>query len=97
MFFFDIPHPNPCQLHNSLRGGSGGRKIAAPTTSAAISDLGHLPQLRTVYYYFVSNTSGIPSHSFIPDQLFAFAGTSVKGFDQFSHSSHGDDESCFCG
>ena len=51
------------------------QKNAESVTSAAISGLGHLPQLRTVYRYFASNTSGIPSQVFIPSQLFDFAGT----------------------
>ena len=51
------------------------QKIAAPTTSAAISGLDTVPQIRTIRHYFASKTSGIPIHSFIPTQLFAFAGT----------------------
>ncbi len=50
-------------------------ETAAPTTGAAVSGLGHVPQLRTIRRYFASNTSGIPNQSFIPVQLFAFAGT----------------------
>ena len=48
---------------------------AAPTTSAAVSGSARLSQLRTIRRYFASKTSGIPNQSFIPAQLFAFAGT----------------------
>ena len=41
---------------------------------AAISGLGLVPQMRTIHCYFASNTSGMPCLSFIPAQLFAFAG-----------------------
>ena len=51
------------------------QEIAAPRTGAAVSGLGYVPQLRTIRRYFASKTSGIPCHSFMPAQLFAFAGT----------------------
>ena len=43
--------------------------------SAAVSGFAHVPQLRTTRSYFASKTSGMPCHSFIPAQLFAFAET----------------------
>ena len=51
------------------------QKTVASTTGAAVSGFGLVPQLRTIRRYFASNTSGIPCYSFIPAQLFAFAGT----------------------
>jgi len=51
------------------------QKTAAPTTSAAASSVGRVPQLLTTRPYFASKTSGIPNQSFMPAQLFAFAGT----------------------
>ena len=51
------------------------QKTAAPTTDAAVSGLGHVTQLQTIRRYFASKTSGMPSRSFIPAKLFAFAET----------------------
>ncbi len=50
-------------------------ETAAPTTGAAVSGFGLVPQLLTTRRYFASKTSGMPNQSFMPAQLFAFAGT----------------------
>ena len=38
MFFFDIPHPNACQMHNSLRGGAAFEGRQDSLTPRAIAN-----------------------------------------------------------
>ena len=68
--FGDSSPPPPPAISRALSERGIGRIANEATVLAR-----ELPPHSVRFIYFASKTSGIPCHSFIPAQLFAFAGT----------------------